>query len=439
VPAPSSVIQVLAAAIAAEPDDLSLRLHLAPLLLGAGDAAACLEQVAAILARDPANVDALGFGAEAAQACGDENRAAGYRRLLQALHPPVAEVPARAPQTEVAADPYDLSTLGRPDTAPLEPSRTPSDLGSSVLLPVRAEAEGDDEEEPCVEIERPELRLKDVAGMEAVKRRLELAFLAPMQNPELSRAYRKSLRGGLMLYGPPGCGKTYIARAVAGELGAKFIPVGLSDVLDMWFGESERKLEGIFDIARRNSPCVLFFDEVDGMAQKRSQLRGAAGRSLVNQLLAQMDSVGASNEGVFILAATNVPWDVDPALRRPGRFDRVTLVLPPDEPAREAALRHHMRDRPAEGIDYRWLVQRTDWFSGADLAHLCESAAELALGDSLRTASARPIGMLDFRRALKEVRPTTRAWFESARNFAMFANQDGAYDDLLAYMRARRI
>ncbi len=115
--------------------------------------------------------------------------------------------------------------------------------------------------------------------MEEVKKRLNLTFLAPLKNPEIRRMYAKSLRGGMMLYGPPGCGKTFIARALAGELGATFFSVGLSDVLDMWLGESERKLHEIFEAARRKAPAVLFFDEIDALGQKRSQEDRKSNRS----------------------------------------------------------------------------------------------------------------------------------------------------------------
>jgi SpoVK/Ycf46/Vps4 family AAA+-type ATPase len=276
--------------------------------------------------------------------------------------------------------------------------------------------------------------------MEAVKRRLQVAFLAPLQNPDLRRMYGKSLRGGLLLYGPPGCGKTFIARATAGELEAKFMAVGLSDVLDMWLGESERKLHEIFETARRNAPCVLFFDELDAIGQKRSHLRHHGGRTVVNQLLAELDGIhGAENEGLFVLGATNHPWDVDAALSRPGRFDRRILVLPPDEPAREAILRYHFRSRPAAGLDARAIAARTAGFSGADLAHLCESAAEIAMEASAQTGVTRPITAADVQQALKDVRPTTRSWFESARNYALFANEGGIYDELLAYMRSHKM
>jgi SpoVK/Ycf46/Vps4 family AAA+-type ATPase len=276
--------------------------------------------------------------------------------------------------------------------------------------------------------------------MEDVKRRLHVALIGPIRNPELREAYKKSLRGGLMLYGPPGCGKTFIARATAGELGATFLSVGLAEVLDMWLGQSERHVQEIFNVARRNAPCVVFLDELDAIGQKRSNLRSSPSqRGVVNQLLSEMDGFAGGNEGVFVLGATNHPWDVDSALLRPGRFDRVALVLPPDRPAREAIITRSIKERPVENIDVAWLAQHTEQFSGADIVHLCETATEQAMEESLMTGRVRNIGMNDFRAALKEVKPSTRAWFETARNYALFANEGGAYDDLLAYMRQNRM
>jgi SpoVK/Ycf46/Vps4 family AAA+-type ATPase len=164
-------------------------------------------------------------------------------------------------------------------------------------------------------------------------------------------------------------------------------------------------------------------------------VRNSARRGIVNQLLAELDSVASDNEGLFVLAATNQPWDVDPALRRPGRFDRTVLVLPPDAAARSAILQYYLRDRPVEKIDLARLVAQTDRFSGADLAHLCETAAEKALIESSRSGVVRMIGMPDFEAALGEVRPSTGPWFSAARGVAMFANEGGAYDELAAYFR----
>ena len=261
-----------------------------------------------------------------------------------------------------------------------------------------------------------------------------------MRNPALRDAFNKSLRGGLLLYGPPGCGKTFIARATAGELSARFISVGINDVLDMYIGQSERNLHEVFATARRKAPCVLFFDELDALGQKRSLTRHQAwARSLAAQLLTELDGIGSDNQGVFVLGATNHPWDVDSALRRPGRFDRVLLVLPPDQPARQAILEFHLRGRPlAPGLDVPALARRTDGYSGADLAHLVEAAAERAMMDSMERGEVRPIDATDFKEVLGEVRPSVGAWFQQARQHALFANEGGMYDDLLDYIRSHR-
>jgi SpoVK/Ycf46/Vps4 family AAA+-type ATPase len=275
--------------------------------------------------------------------------------------------------------------------------------------------------------------------MQSVKQRLTITFLAPLRNPVFRKMYGESLRGGLLLYGPPGCGKTYIARALAGDLAASFISVGLSDVLDMWLGQSEQRLHHFFATAWRQAPCVVFFDEIDALGQKRTQLKHSAGRNVVNQLLAELDGIGSNNEGVFVLGATNHPWDVDSALVRPGRFDRSILVLPPDEPARAAILRSHLASRPAESVDVSWVAAHTGGYSGADLAHLCESATELAMTDSLMSGTMRPLVTGDFKRALKDVRASTGGWFDVARNYALFATEGGTYDELLTYMRAHKL
>jgi AAA+ superfamily predicted ATPase len=427
-PADPAVLAALVKALEADPDSIPIRLHLAELLIEGGGEASAMDHILNVLNREPTNVQAITLAVRAAEALGDESRAAAYRKLLASLE----GQPQQAPAPPVSR-PSPATPPPPPRAQPLPPPSDPNDP-EAVRVGAEPESRG------WWEVEVSGVTLADVGGMEDVKRRLHVALIGPIRNPELREAYKKSLRGGLMLYGPPGCGKTFIARATAGELGAKFLSVGLAEVLDMWLGQSERHVQEIFNVARRNAPCVVFLDELDAIGQKRSNLRSSPSqRGVVNQLLSEMDGFAGGNEGVFVLGATNHPWDVDSALLRPGRFDRVALVLPPDRPAREAIITRSIKERPVENIDVAWLAQHTEQFSGADIVHLCETATEQAMEESLMTGRVRNIGMNDFRAALKEVKPSTRAWFETARNYALFANEGGAYDDLLAYMRQNRM
>ena len=430
-PPDPEAVSALERAVALTPDDAGLRAHLARLLIEAGRPGDALEQLAGALARRPDDTALLRLAETAADAAGNPGRAASYRRMYAALEP---EAPAPPPETGGPPDAHDTPVAIDPLPSPPDPQRE--------AIPLRIIDGGSDDDDTLpTEVERPHLKLADVGGMEAVKKRLDMAFLAPMRNPQLRELYGKSLRGGLLLWGPPGCGKTYIARATAGELGAKFIGVGLADVLDMWVGLSERNLHGVFELARRHAPCVLFIDELDALGQKRINTRSSPTfRNVIAQLLTELDGAMTDNEGVFVLGATNAPWDIDAALKRPGRFDRSLLVLPPDEAARAAILRHHLTDRPqAADIDLAMIAARSDGFSGADLAHVCESATEFALSDAISSGNARPINQADLLHALRDIRSSLGEWFSMARNFAMFQNEGGGFDDLLDYMRKHRL
>jgi len=431
------------------PDDVPLRVHLATMLFAAGLRDEAVRQVGAVLQRDPGNAAALALlQAPSPVSPGDPAAAPGP---AAPAGPTTAPGPAAPSGPDAPSGPAGAGGAGQPAAGSDRPpapgeydwTRGEAEVGDTVPpMFVGGEPAGPGDGDPATaafDVERPALRIDDVAGMTDVKQRLEAAFLAPMRNPELRRLYGKSLRGGLLLYGPPGCGKTFIARAVAGELGAQFLAVSFADVIDMFVGQSERNIHELFSIARRNAPCVLFLDEVDALGQKRSQLRHTPMRSAVNQLLLELDDVTGSNDGVFLLAATNHPWDVDSALRRPGRFDRTLLVLPPDRQAREAVFRFHLRERPIGGIDPARLAELTDGYSGADIAHICESAAERALLDSVRLGSPRLIGQADLEAAIGEVRPSLGPWFDVARNVVSFANEGGVYDDLAAYLKKHRM
>jgi SpoVK/Ycf46/Vps4 family AAA+-type ATPase len=322
--------------------------------------------------------------------------------------------------------------------SPASPAPEPSSEAGNVLRMVRNRREPDPTPSLFARPDRERVTFADVGGLDAVKEDIRMKVVLPYRRPDLFAAYGKKAGGGLLLYGPPGCGKTLLARATAGECDAAFLNVEIDQILDMWFGESERKLAAVFEEARRRAPAVLFFDEVEAIGGSRQQMRGRPGQTLVNQLLAELDGVAGRNERLLVMAATNAPWFVDQALRRPGRFDRVVFVPPPDRPARLEVLRLHLRARPVEpSVDLGALAEKTPEFSGADLLDLVERAVETPLREALRSGDVRPLAKGDFTKALAAAKPSTREWFETARNYATFANTGGLYDDLVAYLANR--
>lgn len=289
-----------------------------------------------------------------------------------------------------------------------------------------------------VDIERPKITFDDVGGMDSVKEQIRMKIIFPLEHPDLYRAYGKKIGGGILLYGPPGCGKTHLARATAGQVSANFINVGISDILDMYIGQSERNLAAIFQKARNLKPCVLFFDEADALGANRTDMRHSAGRHLINQFLDEMDGVGHDNDGILILAATNAPWHLDPAFRRPGRFDRIIFVPPPDEAAREAILKIKLKDKPVGDVHFKKITGSTRDFSGADIEALVDIAIEAKLEESMRKGRPVLIETDDLLTAAKRHRATTKEWFQTAKNYALFANEAGLYDEILEYLNIKK-
>ncbi len=282
---------------------------------------------------------------------------------------------------------------------------------------------------------RERVTFQDIGGMTDVIERIRMNIIYPFKHPEVFAKFNRTSGGGILLYGPPGCGKTYIARATAGECNANFMPIAITDVLSKWLGESERHLHELFETARRRAPTVVFIDEIDAIGMSRADA-SAVMAPLVNVLLSEMDGISADNKNVMILGATNAPWRVDSALRRPGRFDRVVFVPPPDAAARAAILDLHLRGLPFEPVDSAKIAQQTRKFSGADIRALVGRAAEQAMMTEMKTGKTSKVTQKMLLDAIKGMRASTTEWLETARNYASYANRAGLYDDLVAYFEA---
>lgn len=408
-------------AIALAPTDHSLKISLARVYLQldrSSQAVVILEDLAKNRP-DVMNPQARILFADALRRVGEHDRARfQYRQAIDA--------------DPAAAGPVLAEQLGDAHTYSPPPARDDDDDTDDNpfddTLPARRGA---------ADVERPTVTFAGVGGMERVKEEIRLKIIHPLTHPDLYKAYGKSVGGGILMYGPPGCGKTHLARATAGEVKARFIAVGINDVLNMWMGESERNLHEIFDQARQSTPCVLFFDEVDALGASRTDLKHSAGRQLVNQFLAELDGFQAKNDGLLILAATNAPWHIDSAFRRPGRFDRILFIPPPDAPARSAILRILLTGKPTESIDHDHLAKKTDGFSGADLKNLVDVAIEAKLREAMKRGIPEPLRTADLVAAARSLKPSTHEWFATAKNYALFSNQGGLYDDVLDHLKLR--
>lgn len=282
---------------------------------------------------------------------------------------------------------------------------------------------------------RSDVKFVHVGGLADLKDEIRKKIVLPLQRPDLYKAYGKKTGGGILMYGPPGCGKTFLAKATAGEVAASFLAVGIHEVLEMWVGQSERNLHDVFATARAHKPCVLFFDEVDALGASRGDMKHSGGRQTINQFLAELDGLQADNDGLLVLAATNAPWHMDSAFRRPGRFDRVIFVPPPDQVARAEILRLLLAGKPQQGIDVDAVAKKTERYSGADLKAVIDRAIELKLDLAVQSGAVEPLTTKDLLVAAKAQRPTTSEWFATAKNYVLYANDAGLYDELKGYLK----
>ena len=401
-------------ALLSNPFSAELRTRYAQLLLQQGEAEAALGQFELILKQSPTDAAAQVGSALALSGMGRESEAlqryASARNLPGFVSDPTLE--ARMEKAK-PAQPVRLSVVqgGRTDNV------------TALALPPT----------------RDRIRFADIAGLEDLKRTVRLNIIEPFLKPGIFAKFKKRAGGGVMLYGPPGCGKTMLARAVATECNAEFISVGISDVLNMWIGESERQLATLFDKARHSRPCVLFFDEIDALAFARSKANSEHTRQVVNEFLAQLDGFGADNQGVLILAATNMPWDVDSAMKRPGRFARSVFVPPPDIEARQRIIELKLVGVPHEDIDSRAIATVTPHYSGADVDGLVELAKDFVLEEYVAHNTERPIRQQDLERAARDMHASTSDWLRTARNLVKYAGADASYSDVERYLKTHKL
>ena len=400
-------------ALLADPFNGEVRAEYAALLLSQGDAQGALAQYDIVLKQLPAHAPAHVGRARALLALGRDGDALQCYASAASLPGFVPDELLDARQSKARrAEPGRFSVVqgGRPDNVV-----------------------------DFVNTSRERIRFADIAGLEDLKRTVRLQIIEPFLRPGLFAKFKKRAGGGVMLYGPPGCGKTMLARAVATECRAEFMSVGISDVLNMYIGESERNLAAIFEKARHSRPCVLFFDEIDALAFARSKAQSEHTRQVVNEFLSQLDGFGADNQEVLILAATNMPWDVDSAMKRPGRFSRQVFVPPPDEAARAHIVELKLQGVPHEGVDAPAIARATPHFSGADIEGVVEMAKDFALEDHVTNNIERSITQQDLLRAAKEARASTLDWLRTARNLVKYAGADDSYSEVERYLKTHKL
>lgn len=285
--------------------------------------------------------------------------------------------------------------------------------------------------------EKYNISFSDVGGLNELKKQANMKIIQPFKNPELFKKFKKSAGGGILLYGAPGCGKSYFARAIAGECGAAFYNVGIEDILDMYVGESEKNIKALFDTVRADRPAVIFIDEIDALGRKRELLKHSSLTTTINAFLAQMDGVESDNENILIIGATNAPWDVDSAFKRTGRFDRTFFVPPPDEDARVEIFELYLKDLPIDTLNYQQLSDISHNFSGADIKGIVDRVGETVIEQILASGEDGVITQDDLLDILESTNATTLEWFAMAKNVVEYANDSGIYDELKEYMSSK--
>lgn len=287
-------------------------------------------------------------------------------------------------------------------------------------------------------IEKTNIRFSDVVGLDEIKERIKIAIVYPKKYKELYEKFGIKSGGRILLYGPPGCGKTLIAKACAGETGLPFYQGDVAKLMSKWVGEAEKNVSALFDTVKKEKKAILFLDEIDALGASREIVENSTvARRVVTQLLVEISNLP---EGILLIAATNLPWALDPALIRTGRLGTPIFIPPPDEKMREMLFKKFLQDKPTEDIDIKKLVELTEGFSSSDIIDvggLCEWAASIALQDAIKTGIERGIRMDDFLFVLEKgyVKPSVYPWVvEAAKKLKRNKMLAGMFPELVDFV-----
>ena len=291
--------------------------------------------------------------------------------------------------------------------------------GAKGRMEASGESEGDDgaDADKWIVKEKPKLRFDDVAGLDDVKEDIRLRMIYPFEHPELAEKFGINPGGGVLLYGPPGTGKTMLAKATAGEIEATFFRISPADVLSKWVGEAEQNLKKLFDAAAAEPRAIIFIDEIEALVPARRDEGSSVMQRVVPQILQGMEGFDEKDKSpILFMGATNVPWQLDPAVLRPGRFDEKVYIPLPDLPARRKMLDIYLSKRPlADDIDLDAIARQLEGYSGADIKYICDRAAVIPFLKSVASGEAGEITAAVLADALAETRPSVTA--EQLRRF----------------------
>lgn len=278
-------------------------------------------------------------------------------------------------------------------------------------------------------IKKPNRRFSDIAGLEKIKEEIRMKIIEPLKHPDVFKYFGKKAGGGILMYGPPGCGKSLIAEATAGEAEVAFYNAKASDLKSKYVGETEQNIAKLFEDARKEKAAIIFFDEFEALGCDRyrmsSNMKGA-----VSQLLSEMDGVGNKDQNILVIAATNEPWNIDNALLREGRFGTTIYIPPPDNISRLEMFMLHMRSRPVDEIAWHDLAEATENFSGADVKSLCEMATDVPLKEYFKTRTKRNITNEDFYEALLKTKPSLGKWYRQAYAILSKRNEISSFPEI---------